>query len=154
MSENLAQNSFNLDAFGLLDEIEVEIMHPADPDKPLGITVRLAGTAHPVYQEYAEETFRKLQKKLEEVDKLKAEGKEAPREDRTLAEMREENVKNIAARCLSANMPIVYKGKPVELNPETALAILSDPHYIWLARQLIEKCEKHENFMPGSRAKS
>lgn len=150
----MVENIFNLDAFGALDQVEYEVHAPGKEDVKLGLTLILAGVSHPDYQKFAEVEFRRLQAELEKVEKAKADGKELPKEDKSVDEMRREQLKHVAARILGAKTKIQFKGQVVDLTPKNAMDVLSDPHFVWMVPQLDKFLTDQENFMPVFAANS
>lgn len=147
---HMVENIFDLDSFGALDQVEYEVHAPGDKDKKIGLTLILAGTSHPDYQKHIEEEFRRILKEQEKVEKAKAEGKELPADEKTIAELREANVKLVASRVIGAKTPIKFRGEVITLSKSNSLVVLSDPKFVWMVPQIREFLEEDANFMPVS----
>lgn len=141
---------FDLDSFGSLDSVEYAVHAEGNPEKLIGLKITIAGNSHPEYQKHIEVEFRKLQKQAEEEEQAKAEGKVKSAEVKSLDEIRKLNTNLIAARVLSANLPIKFRGNPITLGPVNALEVLSDPKFLWLTNQIRTFIENQENFIPAS----
>lgn len=146
----MVESVFDLDAFGLLDFSVCKIHKPGKPEELTGLEIKLASTAHPQFAKFLEDAVAELRKEQEEREMAKEAGKEIPAKPFSLEEKRKEAVRVTAARVIEANQKIKFRGEVIDLCPENALEVLSDPHHAWMTAQLVKYVEDTENFMPPS----
>lgn len=147
----------DLDALAYLDQAEVEIIHPHDPKKTPLFTVVVAGPGHPQTLALEEEERRANLRELEDYQREAKEAIDAgkpqpftPEARRTVAEIRARNAKALAARIISASGQIKLDGEVIDLNKETAVAVLANPKVPFVFEQISAFVRNRENFTPDS----
>lgn len=119
------------------------VLHPVD-DKPTTWKITFAGPGHPQQEALSENLSRKgLRKRaLQEAARVN-QGKWKP-EKKEPKDARRENAEIIVDQI------VTWEGATVAFSREAAIAMLMNPNYVFLTRQIDEFLESDKSFIKGS----
>jgi hypothetical protein len=107
------------------------------------------GPGHPKTIALSNRVSKKFLDEARQKEKLLANGKKWDPEERSLNQIRSENVSNIIER-LKDFTPVKLNGKVIEFSPDAARDLLLDPHKGPLFTQVSDFLQEEKSFMKPS----
>lgn len=144
----MKDEAIDIGGFIPLDEIEMEIMKPGGLEGT-GWMITLAGPAHPKTVAWTDSVGQRNLRKQEQIEAAQANGRKVKTEDRTMKEVRHENVGWLVSRIVGWT-PVKIGAETFVFSDEVAFDLLSRPSMGWAFTQIVERIGDERSFTKAS----
>lgn len=143
-----ANEDFDLASADAQDEATLAIKHPTT-DKPTTWFWTFYGPGHPKTIEVADRASKEALRELHDQKQARVNGKKVKVDEKSLDELRTENVAAIVAR-LKTFTPVKLGEETITFSIDEAKKLLLDRRKGWLYGQVMEFLKSDENFIQPS----
>lgn len=150
MNTKAAVVAVNLSAFHPADTAVLDILAPGSA-RPIGWAITFAGPGHPKTVAWNEEKAREDLQKSRQIEMAQVNGRKYKPDDKSVADLRHDNVRWIAARILDWTPVALEAGAaPINFSEAAAMELLAAPKLGWVYGQCLEFLASEQSFTPAS----
>lgn len=138
----------DLSDFLPVDTKTLDVLRPGGVGST-GWTITFAGPEHPQTVAWSQTSAKKALKRAEAIEQSQINGKRFKVDERSVDEVRRENVAWVVARIVDWT-PIRFEGKEIAFSPAAATELLARPAMSWALAQMIDLLSSETSFMKTS----